>query len=117
MREEDSDTDKDRKIDGNGHWKNALANTRCWEKARLYWLSESGSKPPGGRQLASIAAFLHSPSTILIDMACLRTIHTSNPSTDHQFLVGSIEVRLMHGIAISKSVAKLAEVKKMFIKM
>ncbi|KAH9862702.1 hypothetical protein J1614_010795 [Plenodomus biglobosus] len=67
--------------------------------------------PTGGRQLASIAAFLRSPSTILIDMACLRTIRTSDPSTDHQFLVGSIEVRLMHGIATSRSAAKSAKVK------
>lgn len=69
----------------------------------------AGAKPipqVSARQLASITAFLRSPSTILIDMACLRTIRTSDSSTDHEFLVGSIEVRLMYGIATSRSVKK-----------
>lgn len=74
----------------------------------------AGAKPipqVSARQLASITAFLRSPSTILIDMACLRTIRTSDSSTDHEFLVGSIEVRLMYGIATSRSATKSAKVK------
>lgn len=44
------------------------------------------------RQLTSITAFLYGPSAIFIDMTGLRTIRTSDASTDHRFLVGSIEV-------------------------
>jgi hypothetical protein len=44
-------------------------------------------------------------------MACLRTIGNSDPSTDHKFFVGSIEVRLMHGIAIPRSAAESANAK------